>query len=111
MCFTGPTSSSRRSRMQELDARLEQIARTPTLLIASDYDGTLAPIVEDPAKAVPVRESIVALRQLAQLPHTHVAVISGRALGELGRLIGNPELIHLVGSHGSEFDAGFAQSL
>jgi trehalose 6-phosphate phosphatase len=97
--------------MIDLRDRLEELARTPVLLVASDYDGTLAPIVEDPDLAAPHRESLVALRQLADLPQTHVAIISGRALADLSRLTGAPEEIHLVGSHGSEFDPDFAVQL
>jgi trehalose 6-phosphate phosphatase len=87
--------------------RLEQLAHTPVLLVASDYDGTLAEIVEDPADARPQREAIVALRMLAALAHTHVAVISGRALRDLAELAALPPDVHLVGSHGSEFDLDF----
>jgi len=94
-----------------LRERLEQIARAPVLLVGSDYDGTLAPIVDDPSMARPLRESMVALRALAQMPQTCVAVISGRALRDLASLTGAPEEVHLVGSHGSEFDPGFAASL
>lgn len=97
--------------MSQLQERLEEIARAPVLLVASDYDGTLSPIVSDPEKAVPHRESIVALRQLASLSQTHVAVISGRALRDLSRLTGEPDEVHLVGSHGSEFDPDFAVQL
>lgn len=97
--------------MNELAQRLGRLARTPVLLVATDYDGTLAPIISDPDAARPLRESVVALRMLAALPHTHVAVISGRALGDLAAMIGEPEDVHLVGSHGSEFDPDFAQSL
>lgn len=94
-----------------LDTQLERVAAVPVLLVASDYDGTLASIVADPAKALPQRESIVALRRLADLPQTHVAVISGRALADLAQLTGLPEDVHLVGSHGSEFEPDFATSL
>ena len=97
--------------MSDLDRQLQLIARVPVLLVASDYDGTIAPIVSDPDRAHPRRESIVALRQLAALPQTHVAVISGRALVDLSRLTGLPDDVHLVGSHGSEFDLDFATSL
>lgn len=97
--------------MSELDQALDRVAAVPVLLIASDYDGTIAPIVADPPRARPHRESIVALRALAAMPQTHVAIISGRALEELARLTGLPEDIHLVGSHGSEFDPDFAESL
>jgi trehalose-phosphatase len=95
----------------ELGRRLAALARTPVLLVATDYDGTLAPIVSDPAQARPLRESVVALRQLASLANTHVAVISGRALHDLAGMVGEPEDVHLVGSHGSEFDPDFAHSL
>ncbi|MEM9662630.1 MAG: trehalose-phosphatase [Planctomycetota bacterium] len=95
----------------DLSDSLERLATAPTLLVASDYDGTLSPIVEDPSKAVPDRESIVALRALAQIPGTHIAVISGRSLADLAVLLGEPEGVHLVGSHGSEFDLGFADAL
>jgi trehalose-phosphatase len=91
--------------------RLEQLAQTPVLLVASDYDGTLADIVEDPADARPQRGAIVALRMLAALSHTHVAVISGRALRDLAELAGLPPEVHLVGSHGGEFDLDFQESL
>lgn len=91
--------------------RLRELARTPVLLIACDYDGTLAPIVENPADARPHRESVAALRALASMPDTHVAVISGRSLRDLAALSRLPDEIHLVGSHGSEFDAGFVKAL
>ncbi|HED54325.1 MAG TPA: trehalose-phosphatase [Phycisphaerales bacterium] len=95
----------------DLSDHLEMVARTPVLLVASDYDGTLAPIVSDPSKAVADRESIVALRALAQIPSTHVAVISGRSLKDLAALLGDMDGVLLVGSHGSEFDVGFADGL
>jgi trehalose-phosphatase len=97
--------------MTRLDQRIQRIARAPVLLVASDYDGTLAPIVNDPGAARPLREAIVALRALAALPQTHVAVISGRALRDLATLAGLPDEVHLVGSHGSEFDLDFATTL
>ncbi len=83
----------------------------PVLLVASDYDGTISPIVNNPEAATPYREAVVALRSLAALGQTHVAVISGRALRDLARLTGLPEDVHLVGSHGSEYDLDFATSL
>jgi trehalose 6-phosphate phosphatase len=102
------------------------LARTPRLLVVCDYDGTLAPIVEDPAKAVPRPEAMRALRSLAELPDTSVGLISGRALRDLAALSGlsgasgsngssgssgSSSGVHLVGSHGAEFDAGFADAL
>ncbi len=95
----------------ELRRALVQAARTPRLLVACDYDGTLAPIVEDPDAALPRPESVTALRALASLNATTVAVISGRALRDLATLSRLPSEVHLVGSHGSEFDVGFVHAM
>ncbi|GAA1794349.1 trehalose-phosphatase [Planosporangium flavigriseum] len=94
-----------------LRAASARIARVPSLLVACDYDGTLAPIVEDPTRAAPLPEAVAALRALASLPQTTVAVISGRALRDLAALSRLPSEVHLVGSHGSEFDVGFVDAL
>jgi trehalose 6-phosphate phosphatase len=98
-----------------LDPALRQaiagVARTPRLLVSCDYDGTLAPIVADPWLAYPLPETVAALRSLAILPETTAAVISGRALRELATLSRLPAEVHLVGSHGTEFDVGFVRAL
>ncbi len=90
---------------------VERLATTPRLFVACDYDGTIAPIVDDPARALPDRRAVIALRALSQLPHTEVAVISGRRLDDLAGFMPGLEGVHMVGSHGSEFDAGFADQL
>ncbi|MEM9165566.1 MAG: trehalose-phosphatase [Planctomycetota bacterium] len=95
----------------DLSDQIERIAQAPTLIVACDYDGTLAPIVEDPSEARADRESLVALRALAEIPNTAVAVISGRSLRDLADLLGPIDGVHLVGSHGSEFDVGFADAM
>jgi len=95
----------------DLDQALEAIARVPILLVATDYDGTLSPIVDNPDDAKPVRESIIALRALATLSGTHCAVISGRSLSDLANLSSLDGQIMLVGSHGSEFDQDFVRTL
>ncbi|MEV0697356.1 trehalose-phosphatase [Saccharopolyspora sp. NPDC050389] len=95
----------------ELRRVIVQLARTPRLLVACDYDGTLAPIVADPTQAKPLPEAVHALRSLAALPATTTAVISGRALRDLATLSRLPAEVYLVGSHGSEFDVGFVHEL
>jgi trehalose 6-phosphate phosphatase len=95
----------------ELRRAIVQIARTPRLLVACDYDGTLAPITSNPDEARPLPESVGALRSLAGLHETTTAVISGRALRDLATLSRLPAEVHLVGSHGSEFDIGFVHAL
>ncbi len=97
--------------MTTLDDRLREIARSPVLLVASDYDGTLADIAEQPELATPRREALAALHALAALPHTNVAVVSGRPLADLAHHLHEPHDVLLVGSHGSEFDPDFAHSL
>lgn len=96
---------------EALASRVDAIARAPLLLVASDFDGTIAPIVPDPAAAEADRESIVALKALAAMPQTHVALISGRSLSDLAKRAGEVDDAHFVGSHGSEFEAGFAAPL
>ncbi|MEQ0565679.1 trehalose-phosphatase [Amycolatopsis sp. NEAU-NG30] len=95
----------------ELRRAIVQIARTPRLLVACDYDGTLAPITLNPDEARPLPESVGALRSLAGLHETTTAVISGRALRDLATLSRLPAEVNLVGSHGSEFDIGFIHAL
>ncbi len=88
---------------REVLATIEEIVDTPRLLVAVDFDGTLAPIVDDPAAATPTVEAMIALHKLAALPATEVAVISGRAIAKLPTLLGGDVSdLHLVGSHGAE---------
>jgi len=95
----------------ELQRALDSIARVPRLLVTCDFDGTLAPIVSNPADARMLPASATALTALAELPGTDVALVSGRALGVLRTLSAAPESVHLVGSHGAEFDTGFAHDI
>lgn len=97
--------------MDDLPSRLSELARTPLLLVASDFDGTLSPLTPAPWQAKPNREAVAALHALAVMPQTHVAIISGRSLRSLAALSGFSDEIHLVGSHGSEFDADFVNRL
>jgi len=52
-------------------------ADLPHALVAVDFDGTLAPIVPDPADSRPVPGAIAALRVLAERG-AQVAVVTGR---------------------------------
>jgi trehalose 6-phosphate phosphatase len=85
---------------------LDGAAATPRLLVASDFDGTLAPIVSNPIDARPLPRAADALLTLVGLPSTTVALVSGRALATLRELSSMPKSVHLVGSHGAEFDTG-----
>ncbi len=96
--------------MSDLATALAQVATYSPLLVASDYDGVLAPIVNDPAAAAPDSSAIVALADLAASAGVTVAVISGRTLTDLRRLTGEPPGVSLIGSHGAETDVPLGQN-
>ena len=81
---------------------LEVAADCEVVLVVSDYDGTLAPIVADPDLAFPDGRALSALVALGELPNSHAAIVSGRDAAVLERLTGGPAGVELVGSHGAE---------
>src|SRR5262245_57029141 len=86
-----------------LAAALERVAEVPRLLVASDFDGTLAPLVDDPAKARALPEAEEALMRLAATADTEVALVSGRSLASLRAGVGRlADHVELVGGHGIE---------
>ncbi|MCC6675549.1 MAG: trehalose-phosphatase [Phycisphaerales bacterium] len=100
----------------KLSDELRRAARAPVLLVASDFDGTLADLTPTPDAASADEFSLRALRMLARAGHTHAAVISGRALAELaGKLRvsadGGRDEVRLVGSHGIEIGGDAAPRL
>jgi trehalose-phosphatase len=92
-------------------AAVTALARTDRLLVCSDFDGTLAPIVDDPTAARALPAGAEALTVLAALPHTTAAVSSGRALADLVDRTGLTDPVRQVGSHGAEFDVGRLDAL
>ncbi|MEV8143827.1 trehalose-phosphatase [Specibacter sp. NPDC078709] len=85
-----------------LRTALTALARTPHLLLALDFDGTMAPLVDHAADSRPLPRSAAALAAFAQLPRTTTALVSGRALASLRTVATPPEPTLLVGSHGAE---------
>lgn len=81
-----------------LAARLQA---PPRLLVACDFDGTLSPLVNDPAQAQLLPEALAALRHLQVLPGITLALISGRPVADLAARVPLPDLL-LVGNHGLE---------
>jgi trehalose 6-phosphate phosphatase len=70
------------------------------VLLAFDFDGTLAPIARTPAAA---RMRPVTRRLLARAAQAYpCVVISGRPLGDLTRLLRGVPVWHVVGDHGFE---------
>ncbi|CAN5170756.1 trehalose-phosphatase [soil metagenome] len=81
---------------------LRELARTKQLLVALDFDGTLAPEVDEPEKARALPEARAAVLRLNEMPHTRVALVSGRALKSLINVADLPDSVLLIGSHGIE---------
>jgi len=91
------------SRLPEpLVGALRELARTRYLLVALDFDGTLAPETDDPGGSRALPEAQDAVLRLIRMPRTRVAVVSGRSLESLESVAGLPDETLLVGSHGIE---------
>ncbi len=80
-------------------ATMLKSARRAALFL--DFDGTLAPIVDDPGQAAMPAESREHLRALARKPEFRVIVISGRSLADVERRVGLEPLTY-AGNHGLE---------
>ncbi|HET7754766.1 MAG TPA: trehalose-phosphatase [Anaeromyxobacteraceae bacterium] len=83
-------------------AVVDDIARDRTFL-AFDFDGTLAPIVDERSEAQMRPETLALLRATALL--YPCAVISGRARADVAARVADVPLAAIVGNHGAE--AGF----
>ncbi len=86
----------------DLDVALESIAGAKTLLIALDFDGTLAPHVDRPEEARAIAGTREAVQALLDLPGVRVAFVSGRALVSLQHVAQPQDSVLLTGSHGIE---------
>ncbi len=88
----------------ELDAALAAFAARRPLLVASDYDGVLARLRDEPSAAVPEPGVAEALDRLAGVDGVTVAIVSGRGVADLQATSGLTGAFRWVGSHGEEFD-------
>ena len=81
---------------------VRRVAATDHLLVAMDFDGTMAPLVDHAADSRSLPRSAAAFTALTELPRTSTALISGRALDSLRATAFPPEKTLLIGSHGAE---------
>jgi trehalose 6-phosphate phosphatase len=90
----------------DLTAAVRTFATAPGAgLVALDFDGTLAPLVDDPTAARMAPSARAAVDRLAaavQGTTTRLALVSGRNLTDLARCSAPPAGTYLVGSHGAE---------
>lgn len=86
----------------ELLEAVRRVAGTGHLLVAMDFDGTMAPLVDHAQDSRALPRSAAAFAALTELPRTTTALISGRALDSLRAVAFPPEKTLLIGSHGAE---------
>lgn len=73
-------------------------------LLAFDFDGTLAPIRDDPAEVRIERAAAALLAETSHLEGVVVAVVSGRDADDLAARVDAPGA-YIIGSHGLEIRA------
>src|SRR5690242_20470960 len=86
----------------DLLARLAADPASRPLLVALDFDGTLAPLQDDPQASRILPDGVEALTRLAAAEGVALALVSGRAMSDLHALAEVPPGTYLVGSHGAE---------
>ncbi|MCC4249368.1 MULTISPECIES: trehalose-phosphatase [Microbacterium] len=91
--------------MTAADAAIEAVSTSPVLLVALDFDGTLAPLVDHPMTARMTPRARAAVDALADLPDTVVALVSGRSLGHLREIAEHLDVspVWLAASHGVQY--------
>jgi trehalose 6-phosphate phosphatase len=82
---------------------VEKIHRADKILFLSDFDGTLAAIVEKPELAVMSDETRILLKALTREHRFTVGIISGRALNDLKSKVDISGIIY-AGNHGFEIE-------
>lgn len=87
----------------EIAAAIDALVAMPTVLIALDFDGTLAPEVDDPLEARALPEAQEQLVRMLELTDTRLALVSGRALDSLEHVAHLPSQVLFGGSHGLEY--------
>jgi trehalose 6-phosphate phosphatase len=86
-----------------LDAALDALARAGRVIVALDFDGTLAPFADEPSQVGALPGSWAAVLTLHRAKDTEVVLVSGRPLGSLAAVSHAPQDMALVGSHGVEW--------
>jgi trehalose 6-phosphate phosphatase len=82
-------------------ALLEQLKQAGGVRLFLDYDGTLADFAPTPEHVIPDQELVDLLSDMADHPHIRAAIISGRRLAHIQRLV-PVEGILLAGTYGIE---------
>ncbi|WP_105806281.1 bifunctional alpha,alpha-trehalose-phosphate synthase (UDP-forming)/trehalose-phosphatase [Leucobacter massiliensis] len=89
---------------RSIDDRVRRLASAPSIIVATDFDGTLAPIVPRPQDARILPRAKQALDVLAGSPGTAVTLLTGRSLAGLAETGLQSGAWIVSGSHGSELE-------
>ncbi|WP_214468143.1 trehalose-phosphatase [Microbacterium flavescens] len=92
-------------RGDDIATAIAGVVASDRLLIALDFDGTLAPLEDEPMDARMLPAAREAVDAAVSAPGTSVALVSGRSLSDL-RIIAehlDDSPLLLAGSHGAEF--------
>jgi trehalose 6-phosphate phosphatase len=89
------------TKQQPRPAPAQDRLRATSTALFFDFDGTLSPIVANPAKARPTPRALSLVARLAPLCGEALAVVSGRPIEELDRLLA-PLHLPLAGIHGRQ---------
>jgi trehalose 6-phosphate phosphatase len=92
-----------RPLMENLDRIRGRLLAAPQVLLALDFDGTLAPIAATPEEASVPRKTARLLARIASLDGISIAVVSGRSIVDLKTKIEFPAVF--VGNHGLEIES------
>lgn len=87
---------------RSVDERVRRLATAPSLIVASDFDGTLSPLVERPERARMLPRARQALEVLQEAPGVEVVILSGRSLASLAETGVESDRWIISGSHGAE---------
>jgi len=86
----------------DLTSALTAFASQEEILIALDFDGTLAPLADDPEASRMIAPARQALERLTFQSGVTIAIVTGRAIDSVKRVANPLEQWFLVGSHGIE---------
>jgi trehalose 6-phosphate phosphatase len=84
--------------------RIKHLVEKRHLCLFLDYDGTLTPIVQRPQDAALSMEARELLKSLSRCDRIEIAIISGRALPDIKKLVGVKGITY-VGNHGMEIES------
>lgn len=92
-----------------IPALRDRLPSASHVLCCVDFDGTLAPIETDPAAVEMTPGNRNALSQLHRSSAVTVAIVSGRSIADLRRLVDLP--VVLAGNHGFELARGGSRAV